>query len=63
MTIEEALKHLIASEAFKHEAKQKDKRGSSLRKWLSRYNKGELRTGGAVDLLLEFGYKVVVKKG
>lgn len=58
MNIKQGIKQVMESEAFK-EAARKDAR---LRVFLGRYNKGEIKNGAAIELLLKFGYKVSVKK-
>ncbi len=56
MTIKQAVRQLINSEAFKLEARKDAK----LRVFLGRYNKGEIKNGAAIEVLLKFGYKVDV---
>lgn len=58
MTIEKAIGQLLTSEKFKEHAR-KDAR---LRIYLGRHQKGMLKTDAAIKLLLEFGYKIEVKK-
>lgn len=62
MDIKEAIAHLITSDAFKDKAKQKNAEGGRYRMFLTRYNKGEIKNGVAVDFLMENGYRVEVKK-
>lgn len=57
MTIDEAVKQLISSEEFKLDAREDAK----LRVFLGRYNKGEIKNGAAIDMLLKYGYTVEVK--
>jgi hypothetical protein len=42
-------------------AKIKDARGCKYRMFFNRYNKGELKHGAALDLLIEHGYKIDIK--
>jgi hypothetical protein len=62
MELKEAIEHLINSDAFKHLAKQKDAIGGKYRMFLTRYKKGEIKNGAALDFLLEHGYKIDIKK-
>lgn len=61
MEINEALEHLLRSTSFKDKAKVKDREGSRLRMFVSRYQRGEVSPGNAVSLLDEFGYTVDLK--
>ncbi len=60
MTIKEATEKLVTSEEFKAAAKQLS--NAKLRVYLGRYKKGTLSECGALELLLQFGYTVEVKK-
>jgi len=60
MEVNKALKDLLNSETFKQQAKEKNKDGSKLRMFVTRYQRGEVSTGAAVTLLEKFGYKVDV---
>ena len=62
MTIEEAFEMVISSASFKDTAKVKDKKGGHYRLLRSRYNRGKLKYGAMVDILIEFDYKVSIKK-
>jgi hypothetical protein len=62
MELKEAIEMLINSDTFKAKAKQKNAEGGKYRMFLTRYKKGELKTGSAVDLLLEHGYSIDIKK-
>ncbi len=62
MKLQDAIQDLINSDAFKNKAKQKNAEGGKYRMFLTRYNKGELKTGAAVDLLIENGYQIEIKK-
>lgn len=62
MELNEAIEMLINSDAFKAKAKQKNAEGGKYRMFLTRYNKGELKTGAAIDLLIEHGYRLDIKK-
>lgn len=54
-----AVEELIDSEDFKRQAKT----DSNLRVFKTRFNKGELKNGAMVDLLINFGYTIEVKGG
>ncbi len=58
MTINKAMAELVNSEGFKLAARK----DSRLRTYLVRYNRGELKTGATVELLLEFGYTITATK-
>ncbi len=60
MKIDKALQYLIDSDEFKEKAKLKDKTGGRLRMFLTRYQRGEIGTGTAVQLLADFGYEIDV---
>lgn len=62
MSIAEAIEHLIQSESFKQKAKAKDRIGGKYRMFLTRYKKGEIKSGVAIDFLLNHGYRIEVKK-
>lgn len=62
MTITEAFEQLLATSAFKEIAKEKNTKGSHYRMLKSRYRHDKLKYGAMVDVLLEHGYKVSVKK-
>ena len=64
MTIKEAFKQVMATAEFKDTAKLKDNsKGSQYRMLRSRYNKDTLKTSAMVDIILEYGYNITVKKG
>ncbi|MES2620183.1 MAG: hypothetical protein V4615_04955 [Bacteroidota bacterium] len=58
MSIDKAIEKLLESKEFK-EAANKD---SNLRVAASRLRKDGVRYGKAVDLLLQFGYKIEIKE-
>lgn len=62
MELKESIQELISSQSFKNKAKQKNAEGGKYRMFLTRYKKGELKTGAAIDLLLEHGYRLEIKK-
>jgi hypothetical protein len=63
MTITEAFEQVMATAQFKDTAKLKDNsKGSHYRMLRSRYNKDTLKTSAMVDIILEYGYTVTVKK-
>ena len=62
MTLHEAFLDLVSSQEFKDAAKNKDTIGGRYRQYLSRFNKGELKSGAIVELLLSHGYIVTAKK-
>ena len=62
MELKEAILELIDSDAFKNKAKQKDAEGGKYRMFLTRHKKGELKKGAAIEMLLEHGYKLEIKK-
>ena len=62
MELKEAIEHLIKSDAFRNIAKEKNAKGGKYRMFLTRYNKGELKSGAAFDFLIEHGYKIDIKK-
>ncbi len=62
MTIIEAFEQVMATAGFRDIAKQKNTKGSHYRMLRTRYNRETLKHGAMVDILLEHGYKVTVKK-
>ena len=63
MTIEEAYGQLMATATFRDIAKKKnDKGGSYYRMCRTRFKRETIKNGAMVDLLLEHGYKVAIKK-
>jgi hypothetical protein len=62
MNIENAVKSLLDSESFRDKAKEKNKEGGRLRMFVTRYQRGEVSTGSAVQLLENFGYQIEVKQ-
>jgi hypothetical protein len=58
MTITKAITSLMASEDFKNAAKN----DARLRVYLGRFRRGALGNCGSVELLLEFGYTIEVRK-
>ena len=63
MTIEQAFEQLMNGTEYSTIAKQKDSQGSKYRVMRSRYNKGQLKALAMVEMLLKYGYTVIVKKG
>lgn len=61
-TITKAFEELMQSSSFKAIAKEKSSKGSHYRMMKSRYNRDTLKYGAMVDLLIEHGYTVTVKK-
>lgn len=57
MEIEEAIKQLVESESFRQAARTDGK----LRVFASRLNRGIIKSGAAVDMLVKFGYEVHIK--
>ena len=62
MTIHQAFEQLMATASFANIAKNKDKEGGHYRMCRTRFKREELKHGAMVDLLIEHGYKVTVKK-
>jgi hypothetical protein len=62
MTLNEAFEELIQSEAFRNKAKINDALGGKYRMYISRFNKGELKAGAIVEILLANGYEVKANK-
>lgn len=62
MKVKDALNDLLKSEEFKDKAKSKDKDGGKLRMFVTRYQRGEVSTAGAVQMLQNFGYEVNIVK-
>ncbi|MBX3241038.1 MAG: hypothetical protein KIT80_16145 [Chitinophagaceae bacterium] len=66
MTLDEAFLDFVNSERYKEVVKQQDSLGGKYRAYLSRYNKGQLKAGAIVEILLANGYEIkanrVVKK-
>ncbi len=62
MTLTEAFQDLITSATFKEVSKRKDSQGGKYRKYLSRFNRGELKSGAIVEILLANGYTVTAGK-
>lgn len=63
MTIIEAFEIVMATSRFKDAAKQKDALGGHYRMLRTRYNRGTLKNSAMVDIILEYGYTVTVKRG
>lgn len=61
MSISEAFEQLISTQSFKDIAKIKNPKGGHYRLLKSRHNRGLLKYGAMVDILLEFEYKVIVE--
>ena len=63
MKISEAFEQLMATSVFCNIAKKKnDKDGSYYRMCRTRFNRGTIKNGAMVDLLIKHDYKVSVKK-
>ena len=62
MTIEDAFVELMNSSAYVNIARQKDSEGGKYRVFRGRFKKDKLKHGAMVDLLLEHGYDVTVKR-
>lgn len=62
MTLDQAFTQFIKSQDFKDIARQKDTLGGKYRVYLLRFNKGELKSGAIVDVLLANGYEISAKK-
>ena len=60
MEVNKAVEALLQSEQFKNKAKEKNKDGGRLRMFMTRYQRGEITTGSAVQMLENFGYRVEV---
>ena len=68
MTLNEAFIELSNSSGYKEIAKTKNSKGGKYRAWLTRFRKGELKSGAMVEILISNGYevkanKVIKKKG
>ncbi len=67
MTLEEAFLDFVNSDEYKEIVKQRNSLGGKYRAYLSRYRKGQLKTGAIVEILLANGYEIrankVVKRG
>jgi hypothetical protein len=62
MTITEAFEQVMATTRFKEDAKIKDTKGGHYRMLRTRYNRGTLKNSAMVDIILEYGYTITVKK-
>ncbi len=62
MTLEQAFKEFLTSEEYKEVAKQNTALGGKYRVYLTRYNRGELKSGAMVEILLANGYEVKANK-
>lgn len=62
MTLDQAFKELISSEDFKNIVKQPTPLGSKYRVYTMRYNRGELKYGAMVEILMANGYTVHADK-
>ena len=60
MKVDKALENLIKSNVFREKAKEKSKDGGNLRMFLTRYQRGEVKTGAAITMLEKFGYQIEV---
>lgn len=57
MTIKQAIKEVIDSEAFMEQARS----DARLRVFLGRWNAGEIKENAAMKLLKKFGYKINIE--
>ena len=62
MTLKEAFIDFVNSEDYKEIVKQRDSLGGKYRAYLSRFRKGELKSGAIVEILLANGYEVTANK-
>lgn len=62
MTLEQAFEQLSNSEEFKEISRQKTSEGGKYRSYLSLYQKGELKSGALVGILLNHGYTITANK-
>lgn len=62
MTLDQAFVELINSTEFKDVSKVKDAIGGKYRSYVSRYNRGLLKSGAIVEILLANGYEVTANK-
>lgn len=62
MTLEQAFKEFLTSEEYKEVAKQNTALGGKYRVYFTRYNRGELKSGAIVEILLANGYEVKANK-
>lgn len=62
MTLEEAFVDFVNSNSYKEIVKQRDSLGGKYRAYLSRFKKGELKSGAIVEILLANGYEVIANK-
>lgn len=62
MTLEQAFEQFVSSEEYKEIAKQNTADGGKYRVYLSRYNRGELKAGAIVEILIANGYTVSADK-
>ncbi len=62
MTLDQAFKEFIPSENFKNIVEQPTPLGSKYRVYTMRYNRGELKYGAIVEILLANGYTVHADK-
>lgn len=63
MTIQEAFEQLMNGLEYSTIAKKKDSEGSKYRVMRSRFRNGKLKALAMVEMLLDYGYVVNVKKG
>ena len=59
MTIKEAIKKLLDSDKFQEDSRT----DARLRVFRQRYNAGEIKNGAAVNLLINYGYKIEAMEG
>lgn len=62
MTVKEAFQELVESAAYSNIAKEKNTQGSKYRVMRSRFAKDELDYLAMINMLLEYGYEISVKK-
>ena len=58
MTLDEAFIQLIETTSFKEVAKQKNSLGGKYRIYLTRFRRGQLKSGAMVELLIAHGYEI-----
>jgi hypothetical protein len=62
MTIKEAFEQVMMTPTFKEIAKGKTPKGGHYRLLRSRYKKDKLKFGAMVDILIDYGYTIIIKK-
>lgn len=62
MTIEQAFQQLIETKEYKDISKVNDGVGGKYRTYRMRFNKGELKAGAMVEILITHGYTITANK-